>query len=316
MLFKALKQLGVLGMNARIGRYMSPQNPRRLYPLVDDKTKTAQLAEAFKIPMPKTYFVFSSYGDARHLSEILKNRDSFVIKPVRGAQGNGIIVIQRRVENGFEKPSGTILPFEDLRYHILQIMSGLYSLNGYPDQALLQEKVNTHPSFEDFCTQGVPDVRVIIYGGFPIMAMVRLPTLASEGRANLHQGAVGAGIDMLSGKVTAAICHDKLIEVHPDTKIKLTQLDVPYWKDLLHIAAQCYDITGMGYLGVDLVVDAEKGPMVLELNARPGLSIQVANQVGLKNVLESFEPFVKNTHEQKVEERVETSLRIWQKNVF
>jgi len=40
-------------------------------------------------------------------------------------------------------------------------------------------------------------------------------------------------------------------------------------------------MTGLGYLGVDLVIDRDHGPLLLELNARPGLAIQLANHSGL-----------------------------------
>ena len=67
------------------------------------------------------------------------------------------------------------------------------------------------------------------------------------------------------------------------------QLSVPFWKEHLLIAAQGYEMTGLGYLGADIVLDKNKGPMVLELNARPGLAIQIANQCGLRNVLKRVE---------------------------
>jgi predicted ATP-grasp superfamily ATP-dependent carboligase len=44
-------------------------------------------------------------------------------------------------------------------------------------------------------------------------------------------------------------------------------------------------VTGLGYLGVDIVLDRDKGPMLLELNARPGISIQNANRFGLRDRL-------------------------------
>jgi glutathione synthase/RimK-type ligase-like ATP-grasp enzyme len=44
------------------------------------------------------------------------------------------------------------------------------------------------------------------------------------------------------------------------------------------LAASCYELTGLGYQGVDIVLDKDKGPMILELNARPGLNIQMANR--------------------------------------
>jgi len=37
------------------------------------------------------------------------------------------------------------------------------------------------------------------------MAMLRLPTKESGGKANLQQGAIGLGIDMASGVTTSAV---------------------------------------------------------------------------------------------------------------
>src|SRR5690606_8519130 len=55
----------------------------------------------------------------------------------------------------------------------------------------------------------------------------------------------------------------------------------PAWEEIMLLAARCYEMTGLGYLGTDIVFDKHKGPQLLELNARPGLSIQVANGYGL-----------------------------------
>jgi glutathione synthase/RimK-type ligase-like ATP-grasp enzyme len=38
---------------------------------------------------------------------------------------------------------------------------------------------------------------------------------------------------------------------------------------------------GLGYVGVDIIIDERQGPMLLEANARPGLAIQIANARGL-----------------------------------
>jgi glutathione synthase/RimK-type ligase-like ATP-grasp enzyme len=38
-------------------------------------------------------------------------------------------------------------------------------------------------------------------------------------------------------------------------------------------------------VGVDLVIDVERGPLMLEVNARPGLQIQVINGEGLAPAL-------------------------------
>jgi alpha-L-glutamate ligase-like protein len=103
----------------------------------------------------------------------------------------------------------------------------------------------------------------------------------SGGKANLHQGAIAAGIDMASGTTLSAVWRNSIITEHPDTGNPVTDIKIPKWDTLLAIAARCYELTGLGYIGVDLVLDKDKGPLILELNARPGLSIQIANRTGL-----------------------------------
>src|SRR5690606_14514497 len=120
-----------------------------------------------------------------------------------------------------------------------------------------------------------------VFKGFPIMAMLRLATHASDGKANLHQGAAGVGLDMATGRSLNAVQFGKPVTEHPDTHKPLKEIDIPNWRQMLLLASRCYEMTGLGYIGVDLVLDARRGPELLELNARPGLAIQVANNRGL-----------------------------------
>lgn len=288
MIFARLRELGVLGMNSRIGEFMLPHNSRKDYPKVDDKVVTAELALRHGIPMPDNYRVFESFGDLRCLSEVLSPHDSFVIKPARGSMGNGIIVITGRTGDGFIRAGERPISLRNLRYHMAQILGGLYSINGYPDRAIVQYMIRMHPVFKDLSVNGVPDIRVIIFKGFPVMAMARLPTRESGGRANLHQGALGVGIDLASGTTTHCVHHNRIIALHPDTAKPLVGIVLPRWKEILGMAVKGYELSGLGYLGVDIAMDIEKGPLVLEMNARPGLAIQLANLTGLKKRLLPF----------------------------
>ena len=213
----------------------------------------------------------------------------FVVKPAHGSGGNGILVVGERSGERLVKSSGQEITFEDLEYHITNVLSGMYSLGGHPDAAMIEYRVAFDPLFEDIAYRGVPDIRTLVFRGVPVMAMVRLPTRASDGRANLHQGAVGAGIDLASGRTTAAVYRNGIVTRHPDTDHVLAGLQIPNWTRLLDLAARCHDLTSLGYLGVDVVLDAHYGPLMLELNARPGISIQIANRAGLRHRLEAAE---------------------------
>jgi hypothetical protein len=80
----------------------------------------------------------------------------------------------------------------------------MYALGGQSDVAFVEELLEVHPALTKIVNDGVPDVRVIVHRGVPVMSMMRLPTRRSRGRANLHQGAIGAGV-AASGRIVHAV---------------------------------------------------------------------------------------------------------------
>ncbi len=277
-----LNKAGVVGMNRRNVELIAQNNPRRLYPLVDDKLQTKRVTEGVGIATPATIGVARTQYHVGQLGDFLRDLHGFVIKPSKGSGGKGILVITGRDGDDFVKPSGSRVTLKELQHHVSSTLSGLYSLGGKPDVAMIETLVEFSDVFDGFSYEGVPDVRVILYRGYPVMAMTRLSTRESDGKANLHQGAVGLGIDIVTGRSLKAVQHGKPIEHHPDTGRKLSELKVPYWETLLDLTSRCYDVTGLGYLGADIVLDKKLGPLVLELNARPGLAIQIANGMGMR----------------------------------
>lgn len=278
---KSIRHAGVLAINRRNGEYTRLINPRKKYPLVDDKLATKRLAMQARISVPELYGVVEAPYQVRHLDKLVVGKKDFVVKPARGSGGKGILVFSGRYRDFYRLSNGLLMDREELGHHIFNILGGLFSLGGQPDRAFIEERVDFDPVFEAVTYQGVPDVRVIVFMGVPVMAMVRLPTRASDGKANLHQGALGVGIDMATGKTVGGVMGNDLVAEHPDTGHPIAGLQVPHWERLLTLAATCGDLTGLGYLGADLVLDRAKGPLLLELNARPGLNIQIANHAGL-----------------------------------
>jgi alpha-L-glutamate ligase-like protein len=281
-----LQRAGIVGINRRNGHYILPLNPRAYYPRVDEKHLTKKLCRAAGIPVPETYCLIESNGDVGRFLELSGNRPQFVIKPAAGSAGRGIVVVARHDGRDFFTSSGEHHTLADLRYHIAAILSGLYSLKGNGDLTIIEQRIVRHDAFVDISEGGTPDVRVVLYRCVPVMAMVRLPTRASRGKANLHQGAAGAGVDLRTGCTFGGVCRDRAIAAHPDTGHSIAGVQVPFWNDLLRAAMKLADGLDLGYIGVDFVVDANLGPVVLEANARPGLNIQVANRRGLGPRLE------------------------------
>lgn len=286
---RQLRHAGVLSMNCRNHEIIAPLNKRRLYPLVDDKSQTKTLAAEFGIQTPHLIGTIDAQHEVKDFLKIIGSHQDFVVKPAHGSGGKGVLVIKEFSPDKFITASNKELTFRDVYQHISNTLSGLYSLGGQYDTVLFEEVVHFSDIFKDYSFQGVPDVRVIVYKGFPVMAMMRLATKESGGRANLHQGAVGVGIDIQTGRAVAAVQHNRPIFKHPDTGADLMDIQVPHWREHLQIAVKGYEMTGLGYLGADIVLDKERGPMMLELNARPGLAIQIANRKGLKKILRTVD---------------------------
>jgi alpha-L-glutamate ligase-like protein len=280
-ILRALRRTGVLGINRRNSEFTLRWNPRAAYPSVDDKLLTKELCARAGIPTPGLLAVARHHFELRKLREAMARLSSFVLKPAHGAMGNGIVVVCDRDGDRFRTAGGRSVTLDDLSYHAAGVISGLYALAGQDVVAFLEERLLVHPDLAAIASEGVPDIRIVLYRGIPVMAMTRLPTLRSGGRANLHQGAVAAGVDLESGRTTHAILHSRPVERHPDTDEALLGRTIPGFSDALGHALRAADETRLGYIGADIVVDAERGPVLLEMNARPGLMIQLANRAGL-----------------------------------
>ncbi|HKE96843.1 MAG TPA: alpha-L-glutamate ligase-like protein [Povalibacter sp.] len=287
--YRKLRDEGVLGLNRRNGDYILRFNPRHLYPLVDDKLQTKKLALQAGIAVPELYGVIETQHDIRRLPGIVADRPEFALKPAHGSAGDGIIVIAGRSAGRYRTISGELLEQELLSHHLSNAINGQFSLGGVPDVVIVEYMVRFSTLFERISFQGVPDVRVIVFRGYPVMAMVRLPSRISRGKANLHQGAVGTGIDLATGTTLDGVLVTDVVTHHPDTGNPVAGVQIPDWEQILDISARCYELTGLGYIGVDIVLDRDRGPLVLELNARPGLAIQIANRQGLLRRLQICE---------------------------
>jgi alpha-L-glutamate ligase-like protein len=219
--------------------------------------------------------------------------DRFAVKPNSGFGGEGIIVLNKKIQSesgeiSWRASNGEMWNVKQLQAHTLNILDGSYSLSNSPDIAFFEEKIINAPEMREIGKYGIPDIRVIVFNRVPVMTMLRVPTLRSQGKANLAKGAIGCGIDMSLGVTTTAIIEkprQRIIEKHPDSGFELAGFQIPYWNEILEHAIRCQDVTNLGYIGVDLAIDKYNGPVILELNARPGLGIQVANLAPLKDRL-------------------------------
>lgn len=303
-----------LGINARNLLYIKPSLTKGVARILDNKLVTKKVLSKRGIPVPETLGFISS---PKELSEFdwSKLPSSFALKPNRGFGGEGIIVVFARKKPGAQTPINTgaldpvssriarifgkripepawiradrsILELSDIKNHILNILDGTFSLGSLPDTAFFEERIKIFKLFKGYSFRGIPDIRIIVYNSIPIMAQLRVPTKESEGKANLHLGAIGVGIDMGNGITTHAVHHDRAISYVPGSRLVLRGIKIPGWKEILELAICAQKAAGCQFIGADISIDRDRGPMILELNARPGLSIQIANMAPLRERLE------------------------------
>jgi len=300
-----MKIKDVLGLNSRNHLYTSVYNGRKGKTTANSKLLTKKTLRAAKVRVPETYAIVSSMEMLDNF-DFLKLPTDFVVKPNNGLGGEGIVVIEKRGEYAGEwiDSTGELWRVDDLRLHMADILAGRYSMDDVSDIAYIEERVRVHPVFEKYSYHGTPDIRVIVFNRIPIMSYVRLPTEESGGRANLFQGAAAVGIDIATGITTYGVHHAKPVEFFPGTRRKLANIHIPQWEEILETAIKASEAIGLGYMASDIVLQpSELGnqavsklasqrtdenqavPMILEVNAQPGLKIQIANRAGLRERL-------------------------------
>jgi alpha-L-glutamate ligase-like protein len=280
----------ILGMNAREQLYTS-LNSSKAKKYGFSKLRAKNFLKKHNIQVPELYAVISNREELRNF-DWKQIHGAFAIKPINGSAGKGILVIKSRSKRKKEwiDIEGEKYTEADLNLHISDILEGQYTTWGSRYAALIEERVPIHPDLEPVVEVGTPDVRIILFNKIPVMAMMRLPTEESEGRANLDQGALAVGIDLATGKSIYGVSgKKKIIQTIPKNGQSVTGIEVPYWKQCLRTAVRVANATGYVFMGVDLFVHPEKGPMVAEVNGFPGLSIQLANRAGLRRRLQRIE---------------------------
>jgi alpha-L-glutamate ligase-like protein len=291
----------ILGLNARNHLFQSRYNKASAKAIADSKIATKKFLHKYKFPTPKTFGIFKNFSDVPRF-DWGSLTDNFVIKPTSSFGGEGIMVIKKRISGDeFLTINKEKINIDDLKLHVLDILEGRYSHRNLPGEAFIEERISIHPEFRRFTYQGTPDIRVIVFNKIPVMAMVRFPTAESEGKANIQQGAIGVGVDIATGRTTYGTLYYQPIKLVPGKNLRVDGLLIPFWTEILTMAIEIQEkIKKLGYLAVDFFIDKQRGPIVVELTARPGLKIQIANMAGLRRRLARVEGLEVDTPEKGI----------------
>lgn len=275
-----------LGINERNAALIYPNNKRSNYKFADDKVLSKTILEEHHIPCAKTYAVIEKIGEIQNKWETIKHYQNIAIKPANGSGGGGIKILKKNT-TGEWICSAKIINEQEIFLHMATIIMGRFSLSSY-DRVLIEECIESHDFYKDIYADGVPDFRIILLNNIPLMAMLRVPTDKSDGKANIHQGGLGVGIDMEKGILLEAYNGKDYHKYHPDSKQVIFQKKIPFWEEIIAISIETSKHFPLNYLGVDIVIDQEKGPLIMEVNVRPGLAIQLANKTGMKKILKKL----------------------------
>lgn len=312
-----MKSRDVLGLNARNILFVSRYNKKTGKKIADHKLLTKSALRKAKLPIPRLYRVFRKFNEIDKFDFIKKLAESFVVKPDNSLGGEGILVVEQHGKYAGEwlTTTGETVNVSDFKLLIRDILEGRFSMDNRPDIAFVEERIRIHKAFEKVSWGGTPDIGVLVFNKVPVMAYLRLPTKESGGRANMFQGAIACGIDMATGITTNAVkgMGASPIKFFPDTRRKLVGLKIPVWDEILKLAVDCQlAVPKLGFMRADIVLQPSLQkpgkiyPKVLEINAQPGLKIQLANRAGLRRRLERVEGLTVETAEKGI--RIAKSL--------
>lgn len=270
----------LVGINRRNLQLVYASNPREHFYLANDKAVTKKLLSENNIPVPETYALIEHSWNIDAALDSLHNHTDIVVKPSSGMGGNGILILQRS-GSSFYTPGGKRYSREMLKMHIATILYGAFA-NENADKCIIEKRIIPHPLFRTIYPHGIADIRIMLHHHQVLMVMLRIPTEKSGGKANLHQGAIGVGVDIDSGLLKNGYLNNRVYTAHPDTNIAFSGITIPWWEKILEISILTANLVPLKFLGVDIIIDEHDGPLVIEINARPGLQIQNANMEGLK----------------------------------
>ncbi len=296
------KTYWLLWQNARNLNYIKEYNTKFARKLADSKLKTKDFLKSKWVSVPETLFILTKHEEVND-SIFEKLIPPFVVKPNGWFWGKGILIFNKIDSTwNYITNNEEVYSKKKLLEHLWDIIDWFYSLSGNRDKVIIEKKIELDEEIELLGKYGLPDLRVIVFNMVPVMAMLRVPTEESNWKANLHAWACGVWIDIWTWKLTYISHYSKIVKSIPGIW-DIRWIKIPAWDKVLNLSVKVQQVTKIGYIWCDIVLDKRDWPLLLEMNIRPGLEVQIANLAPLKDRLERVEWLFVNS--------VEKWVRLW-----
>ncbi|MCR5182209.1 MAG: hypothetical protein K6D56_04250 [Clostridia bacterium] len=186
--------------------------------------------------------------------EFLKDKEYIIAKPLGLSCGTGI-----------EKIKVSDWDVNELYEHLVK-----------DSKPLVEEVVRQHPTMDLLCSTSVNTIRVI--------------TILKDGEArivaggirmgqngifvdNFNAGGIGVVYDLKTG-VVISDGYDKQRRVYktvPESGVTLKGFQIPLWDEVVSLVKEAsLVVPQVGYVGWDVAISADRGPLLIEGNSYPG----------------------------------------------
>ncbi len=191
--------------------------------------------------------------------------NKIIMKPILGHAGRGIDVAYRTESGILVKKRTSIVPLKE------------YEL---PGPVVVQEYIQQHSKIAAISASSVNTIRLVtMWTSSGEVILVSASMRFGVGNAhvdNWSSGGIAVGVDHHSGRLME-FAFDKngnRFKQHPDSKLAFVGFELPYWQEIVEIAATLQRAANFYRLiGVDVAITGD-GPILIEMNANPDIVFQ------------------------------------------
>ena len=253
---------------ARLRRKVQPNEYRILF---NDKAVCERLCREIGVRMPHTYGIISSEQNFKEkIISWFQNfeSDSFIVKPILGRAGLGI-VLAKRIDNNI----------------IIQSQKGLTPLHDFDlmENVIVQEVLLQDSRMSAFSSSSVNTIRVItMFTKNESIIVVSAMMRCGVGESyvdNVSSGGIAVGVDCETGKLKKYAYDfngNRYVE-HPTSKVIFEDFIIPEWERILDTAVKIQkSFPFYCMLGMDIALQQKGKPVLIEVNGSPDLAVQEA----------------------------------------